>query len=73
MRKSYLIETLELKHGKPIREILREQFATGKNQGEIAGSLGISYWTLRSLLYRLKAEVTSTVRFRGEEERALFP
>lgn len=66
MARSYLMENIELKHGKPIREIIREQVEAGKNQDEIARYLGVSYWTLRSWLYRLRAEFSSTVTFADE-------
>ena len=70
MIKSSLMQLIELRRGEPIEAILRRQIEQGRTQEEIADDLGISYWTLRSWLLRLGAEMVTTVRFASDEEAA---
>jgi hypothetical protein len=63
MKKSTLMELIELRRGRTIEELIREQTEAGWTQEQIAADLGISFYTLRSWMYRLGARVESTMRF----------
>lgn len=63
--KSPRMEAIESEWGRSIEELIREGVEAGRTQEEIAESLAISLFTLRSWLYRLGAR--SSIRFHSEE------
>ena len=65
MAKSPKMENIELRRGRPLEELIREQVEAGKTQEQIANDLGVSYWTFRSWLRTLGAR--ASIRFAGEE------
>ena len=67
MQKSTLMQNIEVRRGESIQEIIRRHVEQGKSQEEIAADLGVSLSTLRIWMYRLGAEVRSTVYFRADE------
>lgn len=68
--KSHLMQNIELRRGDTIENIIRSQMEQGRTQEEIARDLGVSYWTFRSWLYRLGAQIEHRVRFASEETTA---
>lgn len=64
--KSTLMKLIELRRGRTIEDMIREQTQAGRTQEQIAADLGISFYTLRSWMYRLGARVESTVRFNSD-------
>lgn len=71
MTKSPLMQLIELKRGKPIERLIREQLEEGRSQEEVAADLGISFYTLRSWMYRLGARLHTVVQFESEETQAV--
>lgn len=63
MKKSFAMQNIELRFGKPLEAVIREHIEAGLTQEEIAREFGISYWTFRNWLGRLGARMTASVRF----------
>jgi hypothetical protein len=60
------MKLIELRRGRTIEDMIREQTQAGRTQEQIAADLGISFYTLRSWMYRLGARVESTVHFNSD-------
>lgn len=69
--KSLLMERIEAERGRSIEELIREGIESGCTQEEIATSLSVSLFTLRSWLMRLGAR--ASVRFPSDETTAARP
>jgi DNA-binding transcriptional regulator YiaG len=68
-KKSLLMERIEAERGRSIEELIREGVESGCTQEEIAASLSVSLFTLRSWLWRLGAR--STVCFPSDDPTAV--
>jgi AraC-like DNA-binding protein len=68
--KSARMQNIELRRGRPLEDLIREQVEQGRTEEEIADDLGVSYWTFRSWLRVLGAQRHSTVRFSNEDGHA---
>ncbi len=64
MEKTYQMQAVELRLGIRLEDVIREQTEAGRTQEEIARYLGVSYWTYRSWLKHLGAEISVSVSFR---------
>lgn len=67
IRKIPRMEVIELKRGKTLEQIIREQVEAGRTNDQIAEDLGLSYDTYRAWLRRLGARTVKTVTFKSEE------
>jgi len=52
---------LELERGKPMRDILTEEFLMHGNQADVAASLGVSQPTISQWLTRLQLKQVATL------------
>lgn len=63
--KSPLMERIEGERGRTIEDLIRDGVESGRTHQEIADSLEVSLFTLRSWLYRLGAQ--NSIRFPSDE------
>lgn len=70
MKKTPRMEVIELRHGKPLEQLLRERFEAGMPVDAIAREFGISIVTFYDWLDRLQAVIERhhRIRFAAEED-----